>query len=68
VLAAVSTRGTGSGGYLLPLVVIAMWTTKYHAHEFMTQFTTEQEFIDAMFIMIILFNYGIWLDAETLKM
>jgi hypothetical protein len=33
---------------------------------FLAHFDTEQEFVDAMFAMIVLYNYGVWLDTEKL--
>jgi len=33
---------------------------------FLAHFNTEQEFVDAMYAMIIMFNYGTWLDTEKL--
>lgn len=33
----------------------------------MAHFLTEQEYVDAMFIQIIMYNYGVWLDIEKLK-
>ncbi len=32
----------------------------------MAAFDTEQDYVDAMFIMMIMFNYGVWLDADNL--
>ena len=34
--------------------------------EFLAHFLTEQEYVDAMFIMIVMFNYGTWLDTDSL--
>jgi len=47
--------------------MIVMWTEKYHnRNEFMAYFLTEQEYVDAMFTLIIMENFGIWLDATKL--
>jgi len=32
----------------------------------MAHFNSEQEFVDAMFIQMIMFNYGVWLDTDKL--
>jgi hypothetical protein len=57
---------------LVPSTVIAMlmnpnWYTKYHMPEvFLAWFETEQEYIDAMFVLIIMANYGQWVEPENL--
>ena len=54
--------------HTVPSTVITMnWTTKYQMPLlFLAEFETEQEYIDAMFIMIIMFNYGVWLYPHQL--
>jgi len=50
-------------------MVITMndWITKYrNRDEFLTWFMDEQEYVDAMFIQMIMFNFGVWLDMEEL--
>lgn len=48
--------------------MINTWTTKYRNRmEFLAHFDSEQDFIDAMFIQIIMFNYGTWLDKDKLN-
>ena len=48
-------------------MVITMWTTKYrNRNEFMAYFLDEQQYVDAVFIQMIMFNFGIWLDVESL--
>lgn len=43
------------------------WTIKYHQRdEFTNWFDSEQDFIDALFILIIMENWGIWLDKDKL--
>ena len=43
------------------------WITKYHTHPmFLAHFDTEQEFVDAMFIQIVMFNYSVWLKPDKL--
>jgi len=43
------------------------WYTKYQQRdEFLSWFTTEQEYIDAMFALMIMYNFGIWLDPEDM--
>lgn len=55
--------------HINPTVVITMeWHTNYHTrHEFLTWFLTEQEYIDAEFRMIVMFNFGVWLYDEQLS-
>jgi len=52
----------------LPLMVITMnWTQRYHNRdEFLSFFESEQDYIDAMFIQIVMFNFGVWLDSDEL--
>lgn len=53
-----------------PSVVITMnttWYTKYRNRpEFMAYFETEQDYVDAMFILIVYTNYGILLNPDKL--
>jgi hypothetical protein len=43
------------------------WTLKYHGDvDFMTMFSDEQSFVDAMFVIIMLVNFGVFLDADVL--
>lgn len=39
----------------------SMWMTKY-TDAFASEFDSEQEYIDAAFMMIILYNFGIFVD------
>lgn len=49
------------------MVITMIWTMKYHNRlEFMAHFDAEQDYVDAMFQMIVLFNYGIWLDSRKM--
>jgi hypothetical protein len=34
--------------------------------EFLSVFDTEQDYVDAMFIMIVMYNFGQWLDSNAL--
>jgi hypothetical protein len=34
--------------------------------EFLAYFDSEQEYVDAMFAMIIMYNFGVWLDTEDM--
>jgi hypothetical protein len=34
--------------------------------EFLAWFDTEQEYIDAMFALVIMANFGVWLDPEDM--
>ena len=44
------------------------WYTKYRNRpEFMAYFETEQEYVDAMFILIVFQNFGILLDTSKLR-
>jgi len=58
-----------SDGNINPTVVITMeWYTKYHTrHEFLTWFLTEQEYIDAEFRMIVMFNFGVWMNTSEMN-
>jgi hypothetical protein len=49
-------------------MVIAMnWQTKYTTRiDFMNLFDNEQDFIDAMFMQIVMFNFGVFLNTEDL--
>lgn len=41
------------------------WHTKYmNRTEFLSWFDSEQEYVDAMFALIVMYNYGVWL-ADT---
>lgn len=43
------------------------WYSKYRNRpEFMANFDSEQEYVDAMFIMIVMFNFGIYIDPTRL--
>lgn len=49
------------------MVTTMSWTTKYmNRLEFMAHFHVEQDYVDAMFVQMILFNYGVWLDVDSL--
>lgn len=39
-----------------------MWAVKY-ADPFVEDFSDEQDYIDAAFAMIVLYNWGIWITA-----
>ncbi len=46
------------------MVTTMNWTERYQTNPmFLGQFVDEQEYIDNEFVMIILYNYGLWLDA-----
>jgi hypothetical protein len=40
-----------------------MWTMKY-TDTFATEFDVEQEYIDAAFMLIILYNFGVFVDLK----
>lgn len=43
------------------------WMHKYQSRdEFLTWFLSEQEYIDAMFVQIVMFNFGVWLNMDEL--
>jgi len=45
------------------MVITMNWYTRYHNRpEFMSHFDSEQEYVDAMFAMIVMFNFGVWLE------
>jgi len=43
-----------------------MWQTKYMDNEFVYLFADEQAYIDSAFVMMILFNFGVWVDEDNL--
>lgn len=48
-------------------MVITMWATKYHTNvNFISWFLTEQEYIDAEFVFIVMYNFGIVLAPDEL--
>jgi len=47
--------------------MIMNWTAKYD-NDFTDQFNTEQDFIDAKFILIIMESFGVWVKQENLLM
>lgn len=49
------------------IMMNTVWYTKYRNRpEFMAVFDTEQAYIDAMFVQMIMFNFGVWLDTNEL--
>ena len=49
------------------MVIPMNWMTRYHSRdEFLSFFIDEQDYIDAMFIQMIMFNFGVWLDVDGL--
>jgi len=49
------------------MVITMNWMTRYYNRdEFLTWFLCEQEYVDAMFIQMIMFNFGVWLDMDEL--
>jgi len=49
------------------MVITMNWTQRYHNRdEFLSFFESEQDYIDAMFIQIVMFNFGVWLDSDEL--
>jgi hypothetical protein len=48
------------------MVIMMEWIMKYHKDLMAAQFDTEREYIDAMFILIVMKNYGVWLMPNTL--
>ena len=48
---------------LLSMVIAMAWMTKYfNRPEFLSWFNDEQEYVDAMFRQIVMFNFGVWVD------
>lgn len=44
-----------------------MWHSKYNMPDyFLSWFETEQEYIDAMFALIVMYNYGEWIELDNL--
>ena len=51
----------------LSMVIPMTWHTRYkYGTEFLTHFDDEQDFIDAMFIHMIMWNFGVYLDHTML--
>jgi len=49
-------------------MLMTNWTYKYRNRpEFLSWFESEQEYVDAMFVQIVMFNYGIAVDPAKLK-
>jgi len=45
------------------------WYSKYNiASDFLSFFNDEQDFVDAMFVQIVMYNFGVYHDASTLRM
>lgn len=45
------------------------WMTKYmNREEFLSWFNDEQEYVDAMFAQIVMFNFGVFIDATMMHM
>lgn len=43
------------------------WMSKYiNRDEFLTWFLDEQEYVDAMFVQIVMFNFGEWINTNDL--
>lgn len=43
------------------------WHSKYRNRaEFLSWFDTEQEYVDAMFALIVMYNYGVWIDSRAM--
>ena len=52
---------------MAPIVEVAMWKLNYHNRlEFLDYFIDEQDYVDAMFILIIYQNFGILLRHDML--
>ena len=48
-------------------MVIPMWMLKYNiVTDFLTFFENEQDYVDAMFVHMIMYNYGVYLDHTML--
>ena len=49
------------------VITMHRWMTKYqNRDEFLTWFLHEQEYVDAMFVQIVMFNFGVWLETDQL--
>ena len=50
------------------VITMNTWMMKYNnVPEFLSYFDSEQDFVDAIFIQIVMFNFGVWLDYEQLS-
>ena len=46
---------------------VMAWMTKYsNITEFLSFFTDEQDYVDAMFVQIVMFNFGVYMDQSML--
>lgn len=44
------------------------WHQKYrNRDEFLSWFLHEQEYVDAMFAQIVMFNFGVWINTEEMS-
>ena len=49
------------------MVIMMNWYSKYlNRPEFMAHFDSEQDYVDAMFTMIVMFNFGVWVEQEDM--
>ena len=50
------------------VITMNTWMTKYTVPpEFLSFFDSEQDFVDAIFIQIVMYNFGVWIDIEALR-
>lgn len=49
------------------MIAMQTWMSKYiNRDEFLTWFLDEQEYVDAMFVQIVMFNFGEWINTNDL--
>lgn len=56
-----------AGRYLPCTVIMMIWTYKYERDEVIEVFETEQDFVDFMFRLIIMRNFGVWVDTDKMR-
>lgn len=50
------------------VITMNTWMTKYTVPaEFLSYFESEQDFVDAIFIQIVMYNFGVWIDIDQLR-
>jgi hypothetical protein len=67
-ISATVSWGKATAAMAHSMVITTMeWLKEYHTREeFLSWFETEQEYIDAEFIMIVMFNFGVWISKTDL--
>lgn len=57
-----------TGASLSMVITMTHWYRKYHNRdEFLSYFLHEQDYVDAMFAQIVMFNFGVWVSTEEMN-